>query len=49
MNQQVHPAQFLFTKDHPLTSRLNMEFTERVDGLTKVYVEAPAEFAEYRW
>ena len=46
MNRPLHPAQFLFTKDHPLTSRLHMEFTKRVDGVTKVFVDGSAEFAD---
>lgn len=46
MTPPLHPAQLLFTKDHPLTSRLEMEFTERVEGVTKVFVNGSPEFAD---
>ena len=46
MSSPLHPAQMLFTKDHPLTSRLRMEFVERLDGVTKIYVDGPQEFAD---
>lgn len=46
MSSTRHPAQLLFTKDHPLTSRLSMEFDERIDGVTRVYVDGPQEFAD---
>ena len=46
MSDPIHPAQFLFTDDHPLTSQLNLEFTAQVNGETTIYIEAPKIFAD---
>jgi len=42
----VHPAQLLFTEEHPLTAALDMSFHPLEDKVLDVAVSAPESFAD---
>lgn len=46
MNEKLHPAQLLFTENHPLTASLNMKFLPETDEGLCVEINAPRSFAE---
>jgi len=47
MSEQKHPAQVLFTDQHPLTAALNMKFEGVVDHTLTVTLRAPESFADH--
>ena len=46
MSEIKHPAQLLFTADHPLTKFLDMEFEAAEGHSLTVHVSGPASFAD---